>query len=192
MIIFAWLLFFVRFVKCLTAEEGEVTFFTEEKKYDEAINALMLGHLEASDGSEGIVWFDTSSYELQLSGFPLIGLYSLKTERSYNYLDSLSVLAELAVDKGKHGDFVYIMYRFLYHGSLQDAVNPNYLLTREMAKGLSPKYNYRDGSEFLLSTLIETSSSSELELMYREIDNEASVLSDESYPSLVISAKKVY
>lgn len=161
-----------------------------EDTYDEALSALVTGEVDQSDGSKGTVWFDTSSYELELSGFPLIGLYGITTETSYNYLDKLSGLGELALDRGNHGDFVYIMYRFLYYESLKGASDPHSLLIGEMTKGLSPSFNNNVGSEELTEILALSSTLEQIENIYNEVGSaEAALLTS---LSLELSARRVY
>lgn len=161
-----------------------------EKYYDQALSALVSGEVERDDGSKGTVWFDTSSYELELYGFPLIGLYGISTETSYNYLDNLSSLGEIALDRGQHGDFVYIMYQFLYIESLKGASDSRSLLVGEMTKGLNPSFNNHEGSEELTGILALTSTLDEIESIYNEVESEDAASSESE--SLKLSAQKVY
>lgn len=161
-----------------------------ELEYDSAINDLYYGISNQSDHSKGTVWFDTSSYELALGGFPFIGLYGVTTDSSYSFLEHLSQLGEIAIDKGYHGDFVYIMYRFLYHESLKDSKDVNLLLLTEMVRSLNLEFNKKNGSESLLKILSETSSVDDLKVLYEQAGYPSMAFGCDEY--LVIAAQKVY
>ena len=177
-------------VEAVPFEQPTFSSLVNEANYYVALTELVNGAASQEDGTKGTVWFDTSSCELENYGFPLIGLYGTSTEKSYNYLDSLSGLGELAIDQGNHGDFVYIMYRFLYAESLKGAENPRALLIEEMTKELNPAFNDREGGDELTAILASTSSTDALKEMYFAIGSPkaATMVS----LSLLLSAEKDY
>lgn len=190
MIVFLWFVYALSaLVNSLPVEQAKFTALVSENHYDLAMNSLLDGEIFENDSSKGTVWFDTTSYELALYGYPLIGLYGITTETSYNYLSSLSELGLSALDNGYHGDFVYIMYRFLFVDSLRDAPHPWELLVREMRKGLNKETNSKEESNELLTILAETSSTETLRRMFLEIDTPEEIT--QFHQSLVLTAKKI-
>lgn len=185
-----WFLCLFSLVWSFPVEELSFKALVAKNEYDVAVQLLLSQQIEENDGSKGTVWFDTSSYELALYGFPLIGLYGINTETNFEYLESLSLLGEHAIDRGNHGDFVYILYKYLYSESLQGQSEQRSMLIKEMALGLNPAFNNREGSEQLIETLIESSSNVELKEIFREVGSSKSATMVGA--SLPLTAKKVY
>lgn len=190
MLLLSCLINLFAFVSCLPTELNSSQGSLTEFDYNSAIKSLYYGKLKKADDSKGTVWFDTSSYELALCGFPFIGLYGVTTETSYNFLEELSQLGEIAIDNGYHGDFVYILYHFLYHENLKGTTDVNSRLGIEMVRSLNSEFNKTYDSEKLLGILSKTSSIEGIKSLYEEAS--CTEVAVETHPYLVIAAQKIY
>ncbi|KAK6200123.1 uncharacterized protein RJT21DRAFT_40411 [Scheffersomyces amazonensis] len=135
--------------------------------YADSIKAIANNRIQPNDDSQGTVWFNTTGYSLEEYGFPMIDDYGIHTYSSFNYLKKVLGLANIALENGIHGDYVFLLYKFLYGGQHEPtSINPSSDMVKDMIKDLNPKFNRRHGSDKLLEILNNTASIPELQDLY--------------------------
>ncbi|CAN6656286.1 hypothetical protein TRVA0_029S00122 [Trichomonascus vanleenenianus] len=148
--------------------------------YEDSIRAILRNQIIPNDGSNGTVWFNTTGYGLEDYGFPLIDDYGIYTYTSFEYLRHVTGLAREAANRGKHGDVILLLYKFLYAGQAK-ATEPVITsdMFRDMVNDLKPLWKNSDRNA-LLDILEETSSIEELKELYSQVKKEGKAFTPEN------------
>lgn len=122
--------------------------------YQKSIEVIALNEVIRLDGSSGVVWFNTTDYCIKNFQFREIGYNALVTHEAYNYLTVLTNLATVAKKKGRDGDFVFLLFKFLHEGKeLPTTIRRFSPMVYDMAKSLDPGTPFWTKNHHLLEYL---------------------------------------
>lgn len=122
--------------------------------YEQSITAIAQNQVVFQDGSQGTAWFNTTGYCLKDFEFREIGYHAVVTYGSYNYLNLLVKLADEALGKGFHGDYVFLLFKFHHEGrELPTGIRRYSPMVHDMAKSLDMTSIFKTKRDVLMKFL---------------------------------------
>lgn len=141
-----------------TAEIAHTLLFPNELSYQESIEAIALNKVFTQDGSRGTVWFNTTNFCLPDLHFREIGYHAVVSQESCNYLTLITKLADAALKQGLHGDYVFLLFKFLHEGrELPTGIRRFSPMVFDMARSLDSISSFLGERLSLLKYLKKTS-----------------------------------
>lgn len=141
--------------------------YPNELSYQNSIDLVANNEVLTNDDSSGVVWFNTTDYCLKDFRFREIGYHAVVTYKSYNYLVLLTQLAEAALEKGYHGDYVFLLFKFLHEGrELPTQIRKFSPMVYDMAKSLDSMSTFKSQQLPMLEYLQEATELEQIQKLY--------------------------
>lgn len=147
--------------------------YPNQLSYKRSIIAVAQNEVVSEDGSNGIVWFNTSSYCIKNLEFREVGFHAVVTYESYNYLTLLVRLADEALAKGFHGDYVFLLFKFHHEGrELPSGIRRFSPMLYDMAKSLDSISTFENQRQPLLDFLKSSTKIKNIKELYDIVASE--------------------